>query len=126
MDHQTIYTWVEGYKRAWKTGDREAIGRLFTEDARYFLTPFDEPWVGRATIVERFRKQPEPSEKATFRYEVQAVEGSTSVVRGWTQYLDEETGAPGPQFSNIWLVKFGADGQCCEFTEWYMRKDPED
>ena len=126
IDRQTIHTWIEGYQRAWQTDDRQMIGRLFAEDARYFLTPFDDPWQGRAAIVERFRKEPEPTERWTFRYEVQAVEGLTAIIRGWTHYLDETTGAPGPEFSNTWLVKFDADARCCEFTEWYMRRDPED
>jgi len=28
----------------------------------------------------------------------------------------------GDRFSNLWVARFGADGRCSEFTEWWMLK----
>jgi uncharacterized protein (TIGR02246 family) len=46
-----VARWVDGYIRAWKTNDPADIGRLFTEDARYFTAPYRQPWTGRDAIV---------------------------------------------------------------------------
>jgi hypothetical protein len=26
-------------------------------------------------------------------------------------------------YSNLWVIRFDADGRCREFTEWYMRRN---
>ena len=41
-------------------------------------------------------------------------------VRGWTHYDDP------PGFSNLWVIRFDADGRCIEFTEWWMERDRGD
>lgn len=28
----------------------------------------------------------------------------------------------GKEFSNIWLIRFGKQGRCLEFTEWWLEK----
>jgi hypothetical protein len=42
--------WLEEYGRAWVTGDAGSVPRLFSENARYEETPFDEPMVGLGAI----------------------------------------------------------------------------
>ncbi|MEA2498192.1 MAG: hypothetical protein QOH26_597, partial [Actinomycetota bacterium] len=37
--------WVDRYVAAWNSNDPAEIADLFTDDARYFDTPIDEPWV---------------------------------------------------------------------------------
>jgi uncharacterized protein (TIGR02246 family) len=119
MDAAAVAAWVDNYVRAWNSNDPVDIGGLFTDDAVYFTGPFDQAWQGRDTIVrEWLARQDEPG-TTTFRYEVLATGPDVGIVRGWTQYHVE----PPSEFSNMWLIRFGADGRCREFTEWWVEKD---
>ena len=42
--------WVADYERAWRSGDASGVPRLFTDDARYRTSPYEEPRVGHAAI----------------------------------------------------------------------------
>ena len=37
-----VTEWVEGYRRAWETADADLLLTLFTEDASYRSTPFED------------------------------------------------------------------------------------
>jgi ketosteroid isomerase-like protein len=42
--------WLEKYGQAWEFGDAEGVIQLFTEDASYHETPFDNPMKGYEAI----------------------------------------------------------------------------
>ncbi|MBA3946856.1 MAG: nuclear transport factor 2 family protein [Herpetosiphonaceae bacterium] len=115
MDHQQLETWVQGYLHAWGTNNPDAIGQLFSTDARYYTEPFAEPWQGRATIVTNWLERKDEPGTYSFRYEILGVTGERGFVRGWTQYHD-----PPRQYSNLWVITFDRHGLCHEFTEWWM------
>ncbi len=117
MDAATLSAWVEAYIHAWRTNDPDHIGRLFTEDAAYFTTPFAEPWRGRTAIVAGWLDRRDEPDTWTFRHEIMAVADDVGFVRGWTTYT---TANPLTTYSNLWVVRLGADGRCVEFTEWWM------
>jgi hypothetical protein len=52
MDLHSLKSWLDSYGRAWETKNPEAAGVLFTEDASYQESPYDEPMGGRSAIVE--------------------------------------------------------------------------
>ena len=55
MDRDDVMRWVAGYERAWRNGDLDAVADLFTEDARYRPSPYEEAEVGyRDLWVLRF------------------------------------------------------------------------
>ena len=41
---------MEAYRRAWETRDADGAASLFTADATYQVTPFDQPLRGRSAI----------------------------------------------------------------------------
>lgn len=107
--------WVDAYERAWRTAGADPLAALFSADATYRMSPYEEPAVGRAEIAvlwERERKGPE--EEFTMEYEVIAVEGGTAVVR-----LEVRYGGPTPlEYRDLWILRFAADGRCRAFEEW--------
>lgn len=115
MDRAGVDTWVAGYERAWRAAGTESLRGLFTEDAIYRMSPYEEPAVGLAAIGalwERERKGPD--EEFTMAHEVVAVDGETAVVRVEVQY-----GGPGRlQYRDLWIVRFATGGRCREFEEW--------
>jgi hypothetical protein len=117
MDASVVAAWVDAYVRAWNSNDPADIGRLFTDDAVYYTGPFDAPWEGRGAIIQKWLRRQDAPGTTSFRYEVLASTSDRGVVRGWTLYHDPER-----EYSNIWLLRFGPDGRCREFTEWWIKR----
>lgn len=111
--------WVRAYLKAWESNAPGDIGALFTEDARYFTTPYREAWTGRAGIVQGWLGRKDLPGTWTFEYEVLIADAELGVVKGVTRYRDS-----GRDYVNLWLVRLDAAGkQCAEFTEYWMEID---
>jgi len=50
MDRDEVMRWVARYERAWRDGDVDAVERLFTDDARYRASPYEDPETGHEAI----------------------------------------------------------------------------
>ena len=50
MNRNRLETWLRAYGRAWETLDPDAAASLFTEDARYYETPWGAPALGRTGV----------------------------------------------------------------------------
>jgi len=115
VSRERVDAWIERYERAWRTAGTEPLGELFTVDATYRMSPYEEPAAGLEAIAalwERERKGPD--EAFEMRHEVVAVEADTAVARVEVQY-----GGPDRlQYRDLWIVRFAADGRCREFEEW--------
>lgn len=116
-DTSAITSWVEKYVQAWNSNDSADIGALFTDGAAYYAGPFETPWRGRDGIVREWLARKDEPGTTSFRYEVLATDGDTAIVRGWTKYHES-----GREYSNLWLVRFGPEGRCREFTEWWVER----
>jgi hypothetical protein len=114
---RTVSRWIDGYVRAWNSNDPEVIGALFNPRAVYRTGPFDAPWRGRRTIVDRWLARKDTPGTWKFRFDIVASRGDTAVVRGWTRYL-----SPPREFSNLWVIRFDREGRCLEFTEWWVQR----
>ena len=121
MDGSDVRAWVQGYVTAWATNEPNDIRALFAPDARYFTAPDRDPWVGKDAIVEGWRAIGDRPGDWVFGFDVLAVSGSLTFVRGHTTYRD-----PPAVYSNLWVIRFGADGRCVEFTEWWMEAGRDD
>jgi ketosteroid isomerase-like protein len=117
MTHDDVRTWLDAYVDAWHTYDRAAIAALFTEDATYAYHPWDEGEAlvrGRGAIVADWLEEQDPPGSWEAQYEPLMVEGDQAVATGTTRY------ANGNIYWNLWLLRFGEDGRCAEYVEWFM------
>ena len=124
MDHDDVRRWVDAYERAWREAGTTGLADLFTEDATYRASPWQEPPVsGLGAISEFWEAEREgPEEEFTMVSEVLAVDGATAVV--WAQV---EYGGPAPQkWRDLWILRFGPDGRCRAFEEWPFAPDQRD
>jgi hypothetical protein len=117
LSHNDVQAWIDAYVRAWRTYDPEAIGDLFSEDAAYAYHPYDqgdEVVRGREAIVANWLE--ERDEPGTWESSLGplVVEGNRAVAEGTITY------ANGDLFWNLWTLRFGDDGRCAEFVEWFM------
>jgi hypothetical protein len=118
MDREAAAAWLARYVEAWRSYDRDAIGALFAEDARYRYHPFDE-WIrGREAIVESWFDDPDEPGTYEAAYEPVAVDGDVVVATGTSTY----TGEVSAVFDNVFVMRFDAAGLCCEFTEWFVER----
>ncbi|HEY8871332.1 MAG TPA: hypothetical protein VIM30_18325 [Candidatus Limnocylindrales bacterium] len=132
MNHDDVQMWLDDYVKAWETYDPALVGDLFSENAQYRYRPWDDPIVGRATIVEA-RVNPGPGvsqrdEPGTFTatYEPFAVDGERAVATGVTTYWTDASQAQASRvYHNVYLLEFDDAGQCRSFTEHYMESPAE-
>jgi ketosteroid isomerase-like protein len=122
MNRQSVQAWLDKYIEAWRTNDVSKIGALFSEDALYLYSPFDErdPVRGRAAIVANWLEEPDAPGSWEARYEPVAVEGKVGVAHGRTRYFLPD-GKIQREFDNIFVLHFDDAGRCTHFTEWYMQ-----
>lgn len=122
MNQEILQTWLDKYVEAWRTYDPAQIGDLFSEDALYFYSPWDEhnPVRGREAIVAEWGKEPDRSGSWEARYGPVAVEGNVGVAEGRTRYFRPD-GTVDREFANIFVLYFDEAGRCERFTEWYMQ-----
>jgi hypothetical protein len=118
-----VQRWLDRYVEAWRTYDRDAIGDLFAEDARYAYQPYREPVVGRDAIVSDWLESPDAAGSWDARYEPYAVEGDRAVSVGESRYFED--GKLSSIFYNVWLLRFDDENRCAEFVE-YWREHPKD
>jgi ketosteroid isomerase-like protein len=116
MTEQQVQAWLDAYVAAWRTYDRAAIGDLFGEDATYAYHPYDEPLRGRDAIVENWSEEPDEAGSWDASYAPLLIDGERAVATGETRYGD------GERFSNLFVLRFDADGRCTEFVEWFMQQ----
>ena len=120
MDRDSVQVWLDKYVEAWRTYDPAQIGNLFSEDALYFYSTFDDPLRGREAIVADWLKEPNATGSWEAGYEPVAVEGNVGVAQGRTRYFGSD-GAVEREFDNIFVLHFDEAGRCKRFTEWFMQ-----
>jgi SnoaL-like domain len=110
-----VGVWVTAYEQAWRTAGTGGLADLFTEDATYRMSPYEDPAVGLGRIGELWERERQGSdEEFEMQHEIVAVEADTAVIRVEVQY-----GPPSrSRYRDLWIVRFAADGRCREFEEW--------
>ncbi|MGF1645395.1 MAG: nuclear transport factor 2 family protein [Kineosporiaceae bacterium] len=112
LSHYTVLTWVRAYEDAWRSGDIDAVARLFTEDVRYRRSPYEPAEVGHDAVRAFWAE--DAGHVFTVEAHPVAVEGPVAVVRLLVRYTAPEQ----QEYSDLWLLRFAADGRVADFEEW--------
>jgi hypothetical protein len=122
MNRELLQKWLEEYVEAWRTYEPEKIRNLFSENALYFYSPFDEQTHlrGREAIVADWLKQPDEAGSWEAHYAPVAVEGNVGVAQGRSRYFESD-GSIRKEYDNIFVLHFDDAGRCTRFTEWFMQ-----
>ena len=111
-------SWLARYGAAWETRDASAAGALFTIDARYRETPFEEPKTGRAGIEEYWRGVTADQRDVKFESGLLSVRGATGIAHWSAKFRLASSGAT-VELDGIFVLEFDASGQCRSLREWW-------
>jgi hypothetical protein len=113
LGRDDVMRWVGAYERAWRDGDVEAVEGLFTADARYRGSPYQEAHVGHDGIKAMWID----TDDSVFTVTASpvAVDGRIAVVRLEVRYGDPVH----QEFRDLWLLRFADDGRVEDFEEWF-------
>ena len=124
--HETFDSWLGAYGDAWEARDPRAAAELFSADATYQETPFEEPARGREAIAQYWSRVTRGHQQVRFDHEVLAVTEDMGIARWWASFDSVHLGAR-VELDGIFVVRMGAEGMCKEFREWwhYREHDPQ-
>jgi ketosteroid isomerase-like protein len=115
IDRSAFQVWIDGYERAWRSPGTAMLRELFTEDARYYRSPYADPVEGIEAIARMWEAERDgPDEVFTMAAEIVAVERDTGVGRVLVRYGDPVH----QEYRDLWVVRFAEDGRCSSFEEW--------
>jgi ketosteroid isomerase-like protein len=110
--------WLTGYEQAWESRDATRAAELFTPDALYRETPFDEPKAGQPGIHAYWSSVTEEQRDIDFKSQVLAVSGQTGIAHWSASFTSASTGAR-VELDGIFVLSFAEDGRCSELSEWW-------
>jgi len=109
----TLTAWMTAYRKAWESNNPADIRALFTDDGVYYKEPFTAPLKGHDAIVAMWLEHQDGDATSTFTWKPLSVTDVLAFVQGETDYGSVK-------YSNLWVIRFAADGRATEFTEWWM------
>lgn len=110
--------WMAAYGQASAADDPLASAQLFSEDARYFESPFDAPLIGRQAIHDYWAAGAQSLTDKSSTCEILAVRGDLGIARWRSRFVVKTTGAT-VALDCIFLAEFDNAGLCCCFREWW-------
>jgi ketosteroid isomerase-like protein len=130
VDRAQAQTWLNRYVAAWLSYDAKDIAALFSEDIAYRYHPSDEPIAGLDAVVASWLGEGNSDGASTrdapgtyaAQYEPVAVDGDVVVATGISTYRERPDGPVVRVYDNCFVMRFDADGNCREFTEYYLRR----
>ena len=122
MDARVFEEWLDAYRRAWEGRDPDAAACLFTEDATYQETPFEEPMRGRAAIRAYWEGVPANQRQIKFESDVLAFTAHGEGLARWRASFVRISSGVLVELDGIFLVRL-VEGRCTEFREWWHRRE---
>ena len=115
--------WLDAYGAAWQSGDANAAIKLFTEDASYHETPFDEPMVGLDAIRQYWSEGAGESHKdVSFMYQGAVVVEDRGLAQWQANFVRIPSGNQ-VELDGFFMATFDAAGKCSVFREWWHRRE---
>jgi uncharacterized protein (TIGR02246 family) len=118
VNQESLEDWLARYGRAWETAAPDAAAALFTEDATYRETPFDEVMTGRDAIRAYWAEIPEYHRDLSFSWDVLDIREDRCYVHWRTTYTAVKTGKAAT-LDGIFVLDFDGSGLCRTLREWW-------
>jgi hypothetical protein len=113
--------WLKSYGNGWEQGNPEATKSLFTNDARYYESPFDPPMIGLDAIFKYWNDNAVISqEDVHFSYDSLSINENVGMAH-WRVTFKRLPSCNRVTLDGIFKVEFSKDGKCKIFREWWHR-----
>lgn len=117
--------WLDAYGAVWEAGDAQTAIELFTDDAEYYETPFDDPMIGRDAIQQYWSEGAGESQKEVrFLYEAVAVVEGRGFAKWEATFVRIPSGIH-VELDGFLMAEFDGAGKCSVFREWWHRRERE-
>lgn len=114
-DRTMVNRWLVGYEAAWRAPGTDSLTGLFTGEATYLQSPYEQPVAGLDGIRQMWDATREgPDEVFSLDTDILAVDGPIAVVRAEVRYGDP----PHQEYRDLWVIRVDDDGRCSWFEEW--------
>lgn len=123
MEKRIFEHWLKEYGRCWENKDPKSFSELFSDNARYYWTPFEEPKTGKEEIRKAVEDAISTQDGIEFGYEILSVKENTGIARWRCSFRRITTGNP-IKLDGIFVVEMNEKNLCKEFREWW-HKDGE-
>lgn len=118
LKSRDFHEWLQRYGAAWETRDPKAAASLFSEDAEYFWTPFQQPKKGRTEITEAWRDATERQREVRFQFKILAIAEGVGLAWWHTSLIRVASGNE-IELDGILMAEFDNAGLCRTFREWW-------
>ena len=122
MNIHSLNSWLDAYGRAWETKDPEAAAELFTENATYHESPYDEPIRGRSAIAQYWSHVPRTQEDIHFTFDIITLTSNVAVAH-WSARFIRIPPKIKVRLDGIFLLNFDERNRCKSLREWWMRHE---
>lgn len=110
--------WLEMYGKASRDNDPQASADLFSQDAEYYETPFDEPMIGRQAIYKYWSRGAKNLKEKESSYEILSMKNNLGIARWQSKFTVIKSGKR-LALDCLFLVEFNDRGECRTFREWW-------
>lgn len=114
--------WLARYGEAWTRGDPELAASLFSEDCRYYETPYAEPAVGRDGVRRYWQAVPDAQRDVNFAFTVLAVD-SWRVIAHWNASFVRVPSGAQVALDGVFVLEFTDGATCRSLREWWHRSE---
>ncbi len=121
LNIEIFKNWLITYKKAWEKCDPNLAASLFTQDAEYYESPFDEPLKDNLEIVKYWKDVTKFQKEITFNFQIINVINDKGYCKWQAEYIrikDNEK----IKLDGIFEVSFVYQDKCNLFKEWWNRK----
>jgi hypothetical protein len=122
LDVESLGRWLDAYGRAWESGDAAGAAALYSEDVKYYETPFDEPEVGTSGVREYTQTAVAAQRDVRFWHEPLGVTHNFGIARWGATFVRVPSGIS-VELDGIFVLTFDEHGKCSELREWWHRRE---
>ena len=115
--YQVFENWIQAMGAAWEARDADRFAQLFTKNAHYYWTPFQEMLEGRGQIANAVEKAVTAQQDVKFRYNVIDWSDRAGTAH-WRCTFNRENGDQ-VIIDGMLRAILDEDGLCEEFREWW-------
>ena len=118
MTHADFDKWCRSLGDTWAARDESAFARIFSENASYHWTPFQEPLIGREAIAGAVADAIQTQSDIRFRYDILSFAENLGIAH-WSCSVKRTTTGENVTIDGMMVCRFDEQNLCTSFREWW-------